>query len=278
MPLNFDLAGKAYDPVEVAVTAEQIEQYALASGDDNPRYQPGPDQIGPPVFPVVPGFGLLGMIWTDPELNVENPLMIVHGEQDLVYHRPIRAGDRLTLAPSLVSVEDKGKGATFVAKVAATDGAGRPVVDSYATIFVRGGGSGSERPRSEPPAPPARGAVAAQFVHHVEADMPSRYAEASGDHNPIHLDDAVARAVGLPGVINHGLGTLSLVAGGLVRHLAGGDPSRLGRLRVRFTDMVFPGSDVATTVWEGPGGIHLFETARPDGAVVMSGSLELAAP
>jgi acyl dehydratase len=119
--------------------------------------------------------------------------------------------------------------------------------------------------------------VAAEFTRQVAADMPSRYAEASGDHNPIHLDDAVATAVGLPGVINHGLGTLSLVAGGLVEHLAAGDGSRLRRLGVRFTDMVFPGSEVATTVWESEGSSYVFETTRPDGSIVMSGHVEVSA-
>jgi len=92
--------------------------------------------------------------------------------------------------------------------------------------------------------------VVAEFARHVDVGMPARYAEASGDHNPIHLDESVAVAVGLPGVINHGLGTLSLVAGGLVEHVADGDVTRLARLWVRFTDMVLPGSDVETTVWE----------------------------
>jgi acyl dehydratase len=39
-----------------------------------------------------------------------------------------------------------------------------------------------------------------------------RYAEASGDHNPIHQDEAVARSVGLPGVIAHGMYTMALAA------------------------------------------------------------------
>ena len=39
-----------------------------------------------------------------------------------------------------------------------------------------------------------------------------RYAEASGDHNPIHQDDAVATSVGLPGVIAHGMYTMALAA------------------------------------------------------------------
>jgi acyl dehydratase len=104
--------------------------------------------------------------------------------------------------------------------------------------------------------------------------MPAAYAAASGDHNPIHLDDSGARMVGLPGVINHGLGTLSLVSGGLVEHLVGGDPTRVHRLAVRFTDMVVPGSDVITTVWRSRAGFE-FETTRPDGKVVIVGTVEV---
>lgn len=274
MPLNFGLAGKTYPAVEVKITAEQIAEYASASGDANPAHREGPDQVASAVFPVVPAFAEMGRVTTDPELNVENPLMIVHGEQRFVYHRPIRPGDVLTLVPSLEAVEDKGKGATFTTKVAATDADGQPVVDQYAVIFVRGAGSG-EKPAetsSKTNEPPSRGDLIASFTSHVAEDMPSRYAPASGDHNPIHLDPAVAQMVGLPGVINHGLGTLSLVAGGLVGHLAAGDVGGLSELAVRFTDMVFPGSDLETKVWgTSEAGQYLFETNRPDGAVVMTG-------
>ena len=275
MPLNFDLAGKTYDPVTVDVTAAQIEQYARASGDDNPRHRAdAADQIASAVFAVVPGFALMGTITMDPELKLDNPLMIVHGEQAFEYHRPITPGMSLQMTPTLESVEDKGKGATFVGRVSASTPDGRPVVDQYWTIFVRGAGSGAERPPSAKPAPPARGAEVARFTRHVSVDMPAAYAEASGDHNPIHLNDEMAKMVGLPGVINHGLGTLSLVAGGLVELLAGGDAGRLVRLHCRFTDMVIPGSDVETTVWGVDGGFA-FETTRPDGQTVIVGSVEV---
>ncbi|NNC93649.1 MAG: dehydratase, partial [Acidimicrobiia bacterium] len=93
-----------------------------------------------------------------------------------------------------------------------------------------------------------------------------------------HLDEGVATMVGLPGVINHGLGTLSLVSGGLVEQLAGGDVTRLRNLSCRFTAMVIPGEELATTVWETDGdGAYLFETANPNGDVVVAGSLDVAA-
>jgi acyl dehydratase len=275
VPLNFSLGGKVYAPVTITVTAAEIAAYAVASGDRNPRHLPGPDQVAPVVFPVVHGLPLLAVVTTDPELNVENPLMIVHGEQDIIHFRPTHPGDTLVLTPSLVSVEDKGKGATYVGRVTAATTGGEIVNEQSATIFVRGAGSGTERPTSPRPTPPPRGAAVATFTRHVDVGMPAVYADASGDHNPIHLDDAVARMVGLPGVINHGLGTLSLVTGGLVEHTAGGDPTRVRRLSVRFTDMVIPGSDIVTTVWQSGGGFG-FESARPDGKPVIIGSIEVA--
>lgn len=272
MPLNFSLAPKVYEPVTWSITADEIEAYAAASGDSNPRCRSGPDQVGSPIFPVVRGLAVMGTVTFDPELGVENPLMILHGEEEIVHHRPTRFDDVLVLTPSLVSVEDKGTNATFVARVSATTVDGEPVNDQYGTMFVRGGGSGAERPAASKAAQADRGEPTLTFGSHVDVDMPTRYAQVSGDHNPIHLDAAVATMVGFPGVINHGLGTLSLVTGGLVEHLAGGDPAGISRVSARFTDVVFPGSDLSTSVWASPGRAD-FATARPDGTVVIVGSV-----
>ena len=68
------------------------------------------------------------------------------------------------------------------------------------------------------------------------------YADASGDQNPIHQDDAVARQMGLPGVIAHGMLDFGLLARAITTWL--GDPSRLRRLKVRFSAMVQPGDTV----------------------------------
>jgi len=71
------------------------------------------------------------------------------------------------------------------------------------------------------------------------------YAEASGDHNPIHLDDQFARSVGLPGVIAHGMLQMGIAA--TVADEAAGGPDRLRRLSVRFAGMVVPGDTVLFT-------------------------------
>jgi acyl dehydratase len=68
------------------------------------------------------------------------------------------------------------------------------------------------------------------------------YADASGDHNPIHLDDDFARSVGLPGVIAHGMLQMGILA--TVASQAAGGADRLRRMSVRFAGMVVPGDTV----------------------------------
>lgn len=72
-----------------------------------------------------------------------------------------------------------------------------------------------------------------------------RYAGASGDFNPIHIDDEFARQVGLPGRILHGLWTMAQVARAHTEHFGG--PDRLARLSVQFRGMGFMEQEIVVT-------------------------------
>jgi acyl dehydratase len=72
-----------------------------------------------------------------------------------------------------------------------------------------------------------------------------RYAGASGDFNPIHIDEEFARAVGLPGRILHGLWTMAQVARAQTE--AAGGPEHLKRLSVQFRGMGVPEQEVLVT-------------------------------
>jgi acyl dehydratase len=76
--------------------------------------------------------------------------------------------------------------------------------------------------------------------------LPHRYAGASGDFNPIHIDPEFAKAVGLPSTILHGLYMMGLVAraGAAV---AGGDPRALKRLSVQFRGMGAPETEIVVS-------------------------------
>ena len=76
--------------------------------------------------------------------------------------------------------------------------------------------------------------------------LPHRYAGASGDFNPIHIDPEFAKAVGLPNTILHGLYMMGLVAR-LATDVVGGDPKALKRLSVQFRGMGAPETEIVVT-------------------------------
>jgi acyl dehydratase len=76
--------------------------------------------------------------------------------------------------------------------------------------------------------------------------LPHRYAGASGDFNPIHIDPEFAKAVGLPNSILHGLYMMGLVARAAT-DVAGGDPKALKRLSVQFRGMGAPETEIVVS-------------------------------
>ncbi|MGK2954333.1 MAG: MaoC/PaaZ C-terminal domain-containing protein [Solirubrobacterales bacterium] len=108
--------------------------------------------------------------------------------------------------------------------------------------------------------------------------VPHRYAGASGDFNPIHIDPEFARMVGLPGSILHGLYVMGLVAKASAG-TAGGDPRALKKLSVQFRGMSFPEQEIVVTgeVVESDGG-HLkldVVATQGDSQVIRNATAEL---
>ena len=102
------------------------------------------------------------------------------------------------------------------------------------------------------------------------------YAAASGDHNPIHLDDDFAHTVGLPGVIAHGM--LQMGIAGVVAAEAAGGGGRLRRLYCRFAGMVVPGDTVTFSAEpSGPFKLDLRAVNQRGEAVLTKGAAEFAA-
>jgi acyl dehydratase len=97
--------------------------------------------------------------------------------------------------------------------------------------------------------------------------VPHRYAGASGDFNPIHIDAEFATAVGLPGNILHGLYTMAQVAHAAVE-AAGGDPRSLRRLSVQFRGVGLPEKEIqikGSVKGESDGRVVVDVVAEQDG-------------
>jgi acyl dehydratase len=109
--------------------------------------------------------------------------------------------------------------------------------------------------------------------------LPHRYAGASGDFNPIHIDPEFATNVGLPGNILHGLYGMAQVARANAA-AAGGDPRKLRRLSVQFRGMGFPEKEITITgtVKEVRDGVAVIDTvAEQEGnAIIRNAEAEIA--
>jgi acyl dehydratase len=259
--LNAGLAGKDYGTSTYEVTAEAIERFARATNDLNERYL-GAHAVAPPVFAVVPAFSSFMTASMDPELGADM-LRLLHAAEEHVLYAPITPGAVLTVTSVLESVDMSGEVAAEV----------------RGTMFIRGSapkGAGRSALVDEPP--PSE--TVYEEATKIDDDQMERYAEASGDRNPIHLDAAVARQAGLRRPILHGMCTMAIATKAAVDGLCQGDPTKLTRVAVRFSRPVLPGDELTTKLWrdtegEGPDRFG-FETYNPAGkAVIKSGQAEI---
>ena len=272
MGLNAELVGKTYPKQSYEVTAEAISKYAEATNEDNPAFH-GDNPIAPPCFPIVPAGTGMGQAMFDSDLGVNLPRM-VHGEEDHVLHVPIKAGDVLEVTTELESVELKDTGETFTALVKLTNQDGVLASEVRSLMFIRGTGSSRRAPSEDAP----ERDIAFESIQKIDDDQTFRYAEASGDRNPIHVDEDFAKNMaGLPGIIVHGMCTMAFVSKAVLDEVCGSDPLLLRRIKVRFSKPVFPGQTITTRGWieetKGDATVYGFETANPEGSLVIRGGI-----
>ncbi|SRR5579885_2744538 len=284
MPLNRDFIGREYPPTAATVTLEALQNYARACNDDNRRYfdpaAPG-GIVAPPMFGVVVSWMSVINAVGDPELGADL-LRLLHAEQDMEFLAPLRPGDDITTVARVASIEALPGGESMTLEMNSRDRAGAPVLRTLFGIFIRSGRRDrGATTRAERPGVPAGDAVLS-ITQTIDRDQTFRYAEASGDRNPIHVDENVAKMAGLPGIIVHGLCTMAFASRAIIEGLCGGDTARLKRLRVQFSRPVFPGQSITTKVWssgERAGrSVFVFETYNPDGLAVIRGGIAEVSP
>jgi acyl dehydratase len=223
-----------------------------------------------PSFGVVPAFPGLVTAATGqvPGLAV-NPVMILHGEQDLEIHRPIPTSGTVEHRARVASLYDKGKAALFTIEVESGD-PGNPLFTNRFTIFARGeGGFGGDTD-----APPP-GNVQPEREPDAVAESPTMSHQAliyrlSGDKNPLHADPDFAKLGGFDTPILHGLCTYGIVCKAVVDTFLDGDVTAVARYQVRFTGVVFPGETVVTSMWREDDRIVLSATTKERGQPVLS--------
>lgn len=259
MPLSSTTVGTSGEPIIHDIDERWIMAYAAGLGDTLPCYL---DTLRPegiiahPLFPVCfewPAIlGMRGHVGNS-LLTVDEGLRAVHATHDLILHRSVRPGDRLTTRATIVGVEQRKPGAYQVTRLDTVDATGAPVCTTwqgglYREVTV----AGPDRPAADAPVPPGPVEVAAPA--RAEATVPVSalaahvYTECARIWNPVHTDTAVAARAGLPGLILHGTATLALAVSQVLHLEADDDPRRVRRVAGRFNAMVLMPSEIVVQV------------------------------
>jgi acyl dehydratase len=146
MPLNKEFEGREFPETEpYEVTAESIREFADAVGDPSPLYrnetaakEAGYEAvIAPPTYLTKLNFIYGPQMMLDPDLGL-NYALVVHGEQEYEYRRPVKAGDVLVAAPRISSIAARGRNELLVTEATIKTTNGETVAVARSTIISRG--------------------------------------------------------------------------------------------------------------------------------------------
>ncbi len=265
---NPEAVGNKFKPSARFVEPEAIVEYAKAVDDENPRYVSEEPEIAPPLFAVRPLFEALEEALSDRQLDADL-MNLVHGEQEMIFYDVLRPWDLVAPRSEIASIEEKSSGwLVDVRQYLMRDG--EKVVEASSGLFVRNPEADKSKKSKKEETSEERGEPIYTEDQVVAEDQPKRYAHASGDLNPLHLDKKVAKAAGLPNVILHGLCTMAFAARAVVDGVLDGDVDSLGRIKARFAKPVFPGDELETRVWESSEGKIEFDMVNQRGDQVLS--------
>lgn len=248
MGSNKSLVGKKYPPEMRTITSDMVGNYASATADANPLYLKS--DVAPPMIVVVSAIpdGVVRAV-EDRDLigDPSRLLHLLHSEEDIRWRGLVHAGDTLTTTAKVVNIEDKPGGELLTIGTAIYNQKGQLIAQTQSALFIRDKKASGLRREGGRMILPEEPPVTVRWT--IAADQSQRYAEASGDRNPIHLDEQAARSAGLPGKILHGLCTMAFTQRAVIDKCAGGDPAKLARLKVRFTKPVLMGDVLTCSLW-----------------------------
>jgi acyl dehydratase len=276
MAIKMDLVGKKSKPTEFKYGWKDTILYALGVGAQPDELDYLFEMNGPkvlPTFAVVPSFQALIAVAGDLGAN---PMMILHGEQKIVLHRPIPSEGKLSTVSEVKGIYDKGKGALVVVEAKTHDDKNEPVFDNVFSIFVRGeGGFGGDRGPEAVKADPPEGQAADFKEAQTTLTTQALLYRLSGDLNPLHASPQFAKMGGFDRPILHGLCTFGHAGRAVLKHACGGDPAKLKSFGARFAGTVFPGDTLTTEGWKAPGDgkSYFVRTTTQEGKAVLTNAV-----
>jgi len=144
--IDHKFIGKEYPPDEYEIGREKMKEYANAIGDSSPyihdkefgRESEYGDNIAPPNFAAV--YNLLGCakLFFDPDVKI-NFMMLVHGEQEFEWLKPVKPGDVITTTGKILDIAEKGSNDVVKYEATSRNQDGDVVTIGRATFVIRGG-------------------------------------------------------------------------------------------------------------------------------------------
>jgi len=269
MKIRSEITGLSVQGYSREVTWRDTTNYAASIGDANPAYLDDSVSggiVAPPLFAVAITWpimeGLQGQL--KDAIPPEAVATMVHAYERLIFHRPVRPGDRLGISGEIAAVYPTTAGTMVVLKLTASDAAGREVFTEYGGAMFRGVEcDGKAQGLSNLPATfdfKQTGDFLWESTIPISRHAPFVYDGCTNIVFPIHTSVAVAKAVGLPDILLQGTATLAIAAKQILDREAKGDPARLAQIGCRFSGIVIPGSDIRFRLeerMEAPEGVYL---------------------
>ncbi|WP_081236258.1 MaoC/PaaZ C-terminal domain-containing protein [Streptomyces viridosporus] len=208
------------------------------------------------------------------------PCSVVHLGQDIRTDRPVRPGETVTVTVDVLGARREARGTRLAVRSTLAAPDGTPFAELLTAALLVGA------TRIEPfgDIPPAAVAPAgdpgepAGSRHELTADWIRGYAHASGDLNPIHLEERAARDAGFPTVLAHGMGVIALVCEEIADRWAGGDITRVRAVGARFSAPVLPGEPLDVAYRPDAAGRVVRFTCRVPGGTAVKGGWVLLEP
>jgi acyl dehydratase len=209
---------------------------------------------------VVPTFASVAAWGAGPgEMNL-NRLLVVDGERDISFHKPLATAAHVTADSTVLEVYDKGKdkGVVISHQTVLRNDKGEKLATLVASRFARGDGGfgGPNLAQPEPHRMPARSPDQTIDIS-TRPDQALIY-RLCGDRNPLHSDPETAKRAGFPKPILHGMCTYGITCRGILQTYADYDPSAFRQHAARFSSPVYPGETVSMDLWKD-GNVISFE-------------------
>ena len=249
MPINYEqLMALKNLGQKYAYTDREVMLYAYGIGmgadpmDENELAYVNEGTLTPRPLRVVPTFASVAAWGAGPgEMNL-NRVMVVDGERDITFHRPLPGAAKITADSTVLDVFDKGKdkGAVIRHQTVLKDENGEKLATLVASRFARGDGGFGGPSEGQPEPHKVPGRAPDKIVDITTRPDQALVYRLCGDRNPLHSDPAFARKAGFGQPILHGLCTYGVTGRALLEALCDDGPDRFGGMSGRFASPVLP--------------------------------------